>query len=261
MGARFGSREIANVVFKEIDTGKPVLYLETLETSSMEQTAEAVYARGGRGNPKRLMWESDKEIMYNMTDALISAESLSMLTGTELDEGKQYVHKKEVVRLPSDSYEVDLEREPVTGEDDYPMFVFKTTDGYDIGEEISEGSGDGEYALSGKTLTFGNDFDQGQDRFIVDYYYETESTNKRMTIKAQNFPGYYRLEAETLWRRESDGEDLPAIFTMPRVKIASDFNIENTSAGDPATFEFNVEAFPNADDEMVIIDVVEDDEE
>ena len=44
--ARLGSREISNVVVKEITTGKPVLYLETLTVSSMEQTAEAVYARG-----------------------------------------------------------------------------------------------------------------------------------------------------------------------------------------------------------------------
>ena len=44
--ARFGSREISNVVIKEIATKKPVLYLETLTVSSMEQTAEVTYARG-----------------------------------------------------------------------------------------------------------------------------------------------------------------------------------------------------------------------
>lgn len=48
-GLRFGSREISNVVVKEIGTGKPVLYLESLTVSTMEQTAEATYARGGRG--------------------------------------------------------------------------------------------------------------------------------------------------------------------------------------------------------------------
>lgn len=46
MGARYGVREIANVVFKEIATGEPVMYLETLATSSTEITADAVYARG-----------------------------------------------------------------------------------------------------------------------------------------------------------------------------------------------------------------------
>lgn len=44
--SRYGVREIANVVFKDIATGKPVLYLETLTTSSTEVTADAVYARG-----------------------------------------------------------------------------------------------------------------------------------------------------------------------------------------------------------------------
>jgi len=33
---RYGSREIANVVLKNITTGEPVLFLETLKVSSLE---------------------------------------------------------------------------------------------------------------------------------------------------------------------------------------------------------------------------------
>ena len=40
--SRYGIREIANVVFRDIATLKPVLYLETLKTSSTEVTADAV---------------------------------------------------------------------------------------------------------------------------------------------------------------------------------------------------------------------------
>ena len=49
------------VTFYEIDSngqpGKPVLYLDTLKVSTIEQTAESVDARGGKGNPKLVTWD------------------------------------------------------------------------------------------------------------------------------------------------------------------------------------------------------------
>lgn len=37
--------------------GKPVLFLDTLKVSTIEQTAEQVDARGGKGNPKLITWD------------------------------------------------------------------------------------------------------------------------------------------------------------------------------------------------------------
>ena len=248
---RFGSREISNVVIKEIATKKPVLYLESLTVSSMEQTAEAVYARGGRGNPKRIMWEADKEVMYNMTDALIQPESLAMLLGTDIvnDEAKP-VHKKEFL-VVGENGTVDLAHTPSANTD---IFVFETTLGYDIGAELELTTG---YTIVGDTITFVS-LTEG-DRVIVDYYYDAPV--QTMTVEVDKFAGYYYIEAQSLWRRESDGVDLPAYYIMPRVKFSSNFSIENAAAGDPATFDFNVECFPDEFNRQVIIDVVQDTEE
>ena len=56
---RFGVREIANVVLRAKATQKlgsrtfyknePVIYFDTLKTSSLEGAATTVYATGGRG--------------------------------------------------------------------------------------------------------------------------------------------------------------------------------------------------------------------
>lgn len=49
------------VTFYEINTdgsiGKPVLYLDTLKVSTIEQTAEQAEARGGKGNPPLIIWD------------------------------------------------------------------------------------------------------------------------------------------------------------------------------------------------------------
>lgn len=58
---RYGIKEVADVTFYEIKAdgtaGKPVLFLDTLKVSTIEQTAETADARGGKGNPKLITWD------------------------------------------------------------------------------------------------------------------------------------------------------------------------------------------------------------
>lgn len=256
--ARFGVREISNVVFKEIDTKKPVLYLESLKTSSTEVTAEANYVQGGPGNPRRLMFEGNKQINYSMQDSLISPESLAMLAGTTAIARSVQVHKKEVLEL-DDSMQATLAEVPSI-KAEYPMFVFITQGGDDIGITVPSDITSG-YQLTEQVIKFNGSIDDHTfaegDKVIVDYYYTSETTAKEIIIEANKFPGYYLLEADTLWRRESDGKDLPARFIMPKVKIASSFTISNAAEGDPSVFDFMVECFPDDNNQMVIINIIE----
>lgn len=65
-----------------------------------------------------------------------------------------------------------------------------------------------------------------------------------MQIDAENFAGYYYVEGQTLFRRESDGKDLPANIVFPKVKIQSNFTFTMASTGDPSTFTFTMDAMP-----------------
>lgn len=60
----------------------------------MEVAGATVYARGGKGHPKLIGWDSEKDITMNMEDALISKESLGALTGSKFTAGTKPVHKK-----------------------------------------------------------------------------------------------------------------------------------------------------------------------
>lgn len=91
---KFGIREICDVVLKAKSTMKvgkktfykdePVLYFDTLKTSSLEGAATTVYAQGGRGNSRLVAWEGERTLTFTMEDALISAEGLSILSGAGL---------------------------------------------------------------------------------------------------------------------------------------------------------------------------------
>ena len=106
---KFGVREIANVVFKAKGVQKvgnrifypdePVLYFDTLKTSSLEAAANTVYAEGGRGNARLVAWDGDRTLTFNMEDALISAEGLQILSGAGLMEASS----KDTIKVHSTS--------------------------------------------------------------------------------------------------------------------------------------------------------------
>lgn len=85
---QYGIKEVADVTLYAIELDEndeeiyiPVLYLDTLKISSIEQTAEQTSARGGLGNPHLITWDFGKEITVNLEDALYTPASMSMLWG------------------------------------------------------------------------------------------------------------------------------------------------------------------------------------
>ena len=63
-------------------------------------------------------------------------------------------------------------------------------------------------------------------------------------IFADKFGGNYYLEASTLFR-DQNGVDMPAEFIIPNCKIQSNFTFTMASSGDPSTFTFTMDAFPD----------------
>lgn len=82
---------------------------------------------------------------------------------------------------------------------------------------------------------------------LVDFYIDVNSgansIGAQLEITAENFAGYYYVEANTLFRGQ-DGKDYPAQFTIPKAKIQSNFTFTMASTGDPSTFSFVMDAFP-----------------
>ena len=96
------------------------------------------------------------------------------------------------------------------------------------------------YQTDGK---FGEPF--AFDSVIVDYYVKHEDSNAmQIEITADKFGGNYYLEASTLFR-DQRGVDMPAEFIIPNCKIQSNFTFTMASSGDPSTFTFTMDAFPD----------------
>ena len=268
---KFGVREICDVVFKaksatkigsmEVAAGQPVLYIDSAKTSTIEGAATTVYAQGGRGNARLIAWEGEKTLTFTVEDALLSPIGFSILSGAGLlknETNTVHVHTTSNAYVGTDGI-IDLT--DVLGEDSIdktaPVFVMITEEDGSISSMVSSVTAD----ESGKKLTA---VSAAGKNVFVDFYVVKKSAVHELQIDAENFAGNYYVEASTLFRRESDGKDMPAEITLPNVKIQSNFTFSMASTGDPSTFTFTMDAFPGytAFDKtkkvLCVIQVVED---
>lgn len=290
---KFGVREICDVVLKAKAAQKignkvfyanePVIYFDTLKTSSMEGAATTVYAQGGRGNARLVAWEGERTVTFTMEDALISPEGFMILSGAGLIEAsatstiKQHVtetvDKSGITTTPELSDEgaitelkIKISKKPYlpTGEGDF-AYVMLVQNGEIISEPYIpehttvEAGPDGSYEITVKAHDNNNVLTTGEeshsyslsgdmvktfDSVIVDYYTEVSSNAQQIEITADKFGGNYYLEASTLFR-DTNGVDMPAEFIIPNCKIQSNFTFTMASSGDPSTFTFTMDAFPD----------------
>ena len=278
---KFGSREVANVVFRARSKMKlgsrtfykdePVIYFDSLKTSGLEGASTTVYAQGGQGNPRLIGWDGDRTITLTMEDALIAPEGLAILTGANMLEGsstkKICVHmtsqvkavvgvdRKVTMTLPKvNDKPVDIcwnkARGKATGSgtgyvDKYSeadIFCMKVDENGDIIGDIcvpNDVKKDTDVVINCDV----NDGIKDGDIVLVDYYVEKQN-GYQFEITPDSFGGNFYIEGETLYRRESDGKDVPAEFIIPNGKVQSNFNIAMSNSGDPSTFTFTVDFFP-----------------
>lgn len=91
---QYGIKEVADVTLysiqKKNDGGGgvyyvPSLYLDTLKISSVDKTAENVWAEGGLGNSRLICWDYGKKIDIKLEDALCTPASLGLCWGGTLN--------------------------------------------------------------------------------------------------------------------------------------------------------------------------------
>ena len=69
----------------------PVLYLDTLKVSDINQSSEKTSQRGGYGNQQLLHWQHSKKFNLKIEDALFSPISMNMTMGWVKNIGSKYI--------------------------------------------------------------------------------------------------------------------------------------------------------------------------
>jgi hypothetical protein len=306
---KFGVREICDVVFrakapmkvgnKIFYKNEPVIYFDTLKTSTLEGAATTVYAQGGRGNARLMSWDGERTVTFTMEDALISPEGLAILTGAGLFEATAakpiYIHSTETMAVSLDDEDkekndvdayvkytapvrdkesgvittpgkIEFTRIPLTepavidGSKDAHVYVMLMDgEGNVVAEPFSSahtGAGAISFAqddtskqvlvTSESTEIAGLVADDISGYMIlVDYYVEKTGGAMEINITPDKFGGAFYIEASTLFREYPSQMDLPAEFIIPNGRVQSNFTFTMAGSGDPSTFTFTVDAFPD----------------
>ena len=255
---KFGIREICDVVFRakaKMKVGnkvfykhEPVIYFDSLKTSTMEGAATTVYAQGGRGNSRLAAWEGERTVTFTMEDALISTLGLAILTGAgvmDATEAKPVIqHLNETVLIGDDG--ITLKNTPYAPDVEDYIYVMKLDAHGNVESEpylyVVESGNKITLKTDGYTAT---DAPEKGDVVLVDYYTKRTSDAQEITITADKFGGNFYVEASTLFRDAGTGVDMPAEFVIPNAKVQSNFTFTMASSGDPSTFTFTMDAFPD----------------
>lgn len=285
---RYGIKEVADVTFYEIKDdgtpGKPVLFLDTLKVSTIEQTAETADARGGKGNPKLITWDYGKEITVNIEDALFSPKSMAIMLGDGqvAQGGGAFIRKTAVIRMGKESdgkikmlndyvvadvYDANEGSKRVKlylgGEATAPMGEVKIngqllfTDGtnnavlYDedgtvLDEAFTESDLKALYT-TGFTVPVSKNLDG--HKFMFTYW--VKATTKTITVSGDSFPGTYYIQGDTYSRSDVTGKDQFFQFIIPKAKMTAENTITLEAEGDPATFSMNLTVLRPESGEMM----------
>ena len=181
----------------------------------MEGAATTVYATGGRGNTRLIAWEGQKTLTFTVEDALLSPISFSMLSGAGVIKGAanstKKIHFHQTTNAVISGGKINLSdalesTETICGT--APIYVM-SLDGY--GDLTGSTVGGNNWSVSTEPSAAGatdtgkiliNSDSSLTGTVMVDYYVlKNEGTVSELQIDAENFGGYYYVEADTLFRR------------------------------------------------------------
>ena len=234
---KYGIKEVADVTFYELENGQPtnpVLYLDTLKVSTIEQTAESVDARGGKGNVALVSWDYGKEITVTLEDALFSAKSMAIMFGDGVVTETATGSLKKTIQFTATAAAATPTAAgcPTSFKVNGRVFAIPTT-----------GSA---YDAVGSAATT---FVSGAKYF---YTFDAPIINSgTIEISASAFPGTYYVTGDTYTRSEADGKDEFFQFIIPKAKVQAENTITLEAEGDPSVFNLSLKVLRPEDGIMM----------
>lgn len=241
----YGLREVADLTFFDLTTNKPFLYMDYALTSTNEHSADTTYATGGKGNPRRLAFDGNRQSTLTISTQIIDFRIIALLAGAEVEKGSTNVFKREVLTAVDDiggGVKITLSETPVNG----TVTVFPLSSDAVAGAEEDITVTDSNVTISNITATAGT-------QYVVYYQFKSDSNAEKISFKAKNFPKYCRIVGDTLIKNEATGVNEPFQMVAHKAKPQANFTLAMASEGDPTTLELTFDLFASSenDDEFI----------
>lgn len=257
---RYGIKEVADVTFYDLNNDgtpkAPVLYLDTLKVSTIEQTAEESDARGGKGNAALISWDYGKEITVTLEDALFSAKSMAIMFGNgtvgSYDGAAAYVMKTEQftptalsgTSLPTAIADGSIASATVVNGWNQAYTAPNGTRYAKLNPKFFDATG----AVVDDATKWRTVVTAGGTMFCS---FDVLVSGAVIDISASSFPGTYYVTGDTFARSEATGKDEFFQFIIPKAKVQSENTITLEAEGDPSVFNMNLKVLRPTDGIMM----------
>lgn len=209
----------------------PVLFLDSLKVSTLEQASETTDATGGRGNAKLITWDYGKDITLSIEDALYTPASMAAIWGGEQGNLANGVKDTHVIDRME---KITAKRNfivPAGNQEGVPTEGNITAQAIYIDPKTMEPFQDGTPIAEGEVVY----------KFTRSVAYDGNSIGNTIEVSADGFPGTYRVVGETMVRDKNTGKDQRFQFIIPEAKMSAEStSITLEADGEPVVFSFTM---------------------
>lgn len=238
---KMGVVTVMDVLLKDIETGEPLLLLDTLKITSISQEGESKTIRGGIGAPELIDYDFARSVTVTIQDALASLHSLQMLWGGRFIEGDiQYTSVFEArIELDGEDKVVALPDgvTPLEGDKLTQALILSTSaDAAYTAESIKTNK----IVLSGAKLADAK-VNETVKVFILAKIAEGTGA-LALAINSLDLPPTVHMVGSTYFIDRVTGKKVPMEIEIPLLKINIGGELSMEAEGDAAVFDFNGKA-------------------
>lgn len=232
MGQTFANREVANCIFEDFATKKPVLNCDYANVVTTALTGASVFAYGGQGHPKRIQFSGEKGGTITIETQVQSFQLWQMMTGGNIESTAKFMMRETLTAIDG---KITLSKVPASAA---AVNVFAKDD--DCGTALTVTVSDKEVTLPAS----------GTGDFIAYYVYDITSDVQRLNIKGSSFPKNFTLYGDTVVKTDND-DLLPYKFIAYKCACQPNMTLSCSNNGEPVSVSLIADLLVDSDNNML----------
>ncbi|MBR0596960.1 hypothetical protein [Sinanaerobacter chloroacetimidivorans] len=241
------NREVCDLTLLDYATKKPFMYIDYANVTTNENQSTSVFAKGGKGAPRRIRFDGEKVSTLTLETQMITPELIAVLAGSQVITGQNVFKRKVLVSetiSESTSLTFPAGETPIEG----------TLAVYPAASDCME-SAAVQGTLSANKFTF-TTAAAADGEYVCYYQIAGDDSVKTIQYKSDSFPKEFVLYGDTVMKGEDgslNGYQLHAYKAQPQGSFKMGFQ----STGDPGTFSVTFDLLADADKNILDYHLIE----
>lgn len=203
----YGIKDASDILFKEIEKGTPVLFIDYANKAGVNVESSTVYAKAKGSN--RISWKGETTGTLTLETQILDTKLIALMLGSEIVETEQNVAFKEKVRVDSKK-SVTLKEAAITD-----SLSIMAVEGDREFLKVGDTPNDTTVKVEGKTITF-DESHVGKTYYI--FGLRNEAKAKSFKVNVNNSSKAYTVTMYTEITMDSDNSKKFAQLELFKVK-------------------------------------------